>query len=72
MQKKQRIDEVLDSLEQERQRVDRDLQRLTTAAAYLGAVLAGLNHRPAKRLERVPASKTGHRAVRRRCDPRRR
>jgi hypothetical protein len=73
MQKKQRIDEVLDTLEQERQRVERDLQRLTAAAAYLGAVLAKLNHRPARSPGHVPTSKTGRRAVRRRrCDPRRR
>ena len=47
MQNEQRIDEVPNMLEQERQRVERDLQRLTAAATYLGAVLAELNHHPA-------------------------
>jgi len=68
---KQRIDEVLDTLEQERQRVERDLQRLTAAAAYLGTVLAKLNHRPVRKLEGLPARKIGRRTVRRRCDRRR-
>ena len=68
---KQRIDEVLDTLEQERQRVERDLQRLTAAAAYLGTVLARLNHRPVRKLEGLPTRKTGRRTIRRRCDRRR-
>ena len=34
-----RFNEVLDTLEQERQRVDEDLRRLTVAAAYLRAML---------------------------------
>jgi hypothetical protein len=68
---KQRIDEVLDTLEQERQCVERDLQRLTAAAAYLGTVLARLNHRPVRKLEAFPTRKIGLRTVRRRCDRRR-
>jgi hypothetical protein len=68
---KQRIDEVLDTLEQERQRVERDLQRLTAAAAYLGTVLARLNHRPVRKPEGFPTRKIGRRTLRRRCDRRR-
>ena len=67
---KQRIDEVLDTLEQERRRVERDLQRLTAAAAYLGTVLARLNHRPVSKLESITTRKIGRRTVRRRCDRR--
>ncbi|MBA3472312.1 MAG: hypothetical protein H0T57_03640 [Rubrobacter sp.] len=36
---RQRFSEVLDTLEQERQRVDEDLRRLVVAAAYLRAML---------------------------------
>jgi hypothetical protein len=36
---RQRFNEVLDTLEQERQRVDEDLRRLVVAAAYLRAML---------------------------------
>jgi len=36
---RQRFSEVLDALEQERQRVDEDLRRLVVAAAYLRAML---------------------------------
>jgi hypothetical protein len=51
---RQRFSEVLDTLEQERQRVDEDLRRLVVAAAYLRAML------PERRL----------RTRRRRCSPR--
>lgn len=37
--KRQRFSEVLDTLEQERQRVDEDLRRLVIAAAYLRTML---------------------------------
>jgi hypothetical protein len=40
----QRFDEVLDALNQERQRVDEDLRRLTAAAAYLRAYLPQRRH----------------------------
>jgi hypothetical protein len=36
---RQRFSEVLDTLEQERQRVDEDLRRLVIAAAYLRTML---------------------------------
>ena len=36
---RQRFSEVLDTLEQERQRVDEDLKRLVVAAAYLRTLL---------------------------------
>jgi hypothetical protein len=36
---RQRFEEALEALEQERQRVDEDLRRLTAAAAYLRALL---------------------------------
>jgi hypothetical protein len=49
----QRFNEVLDTLEQERQRVNENLRRLTVAAAYLRAML------PERRL----------RTRRRRCSP---
>jgi len=42
----QRFDEVFDTLDQERRRFDRELRRLTVAAAYLGTVLVGLCRRP--------------------------
>jgi hypothetical protein len=41
---RQRFDEVLDALKQERQRVDEDLKRLTAAAAYLRAYLPQRRH----------------------------
>ncbi len=44
---RQRFSEVLDTLEQERQRVDEDLRRLVVAAAYLRAMLP--EHRRARR-----------------------
>lgn len=53
--KRQRFDEVLDTLEEERRRVDEDLRRLAVVAAYLRTLL------PKRR--RVPP--------RRRCTPRR-
>jgi hypothetical protein len=53
---KQRFDEVLHELEQERRRVDEDLRPLTSVAAYLRALL------PQRR----------RRARRRRCTARRR
>jgi hypothetical protein len=51
-----RFDEVFDALEQERERFDEDLRRLTIAAAYLRSLL------PQRR----------RRARRGRCSPRRR
>ena len=39
-----RFDDVLYDLEQERQRVDEDLKRLTAAAAYLRAYLPQRRH----------------------------
>jgi hypothetical protein len=53
--KKERFDEVLCMLEQERKRFDEDLRRLTLAAAYLRAML------PERRVTR---------RRRRRCTPR--
>jgi hypothetical protein len=53
---RQRFDEVLDTLEVERRRVDEDLKRLAVVAAYLRTLLP-------RRRRRVPQ--------RRRCTPRR-
>ena len=53
---KQRFDEVLHELEQERQRVDEDLRRFAVVAAYLRSLLS-------PRRRRLPR--------RRRCTPRR-
>jgi hypothetical protein len=54
---KQRFDEVLHELEQERRRVDEDLRRFAVAAAHLRNLL------PPRRRSRLPR--------RRRCTPRR-
>ena len=69
----QRFDEVLGTLHQERQRVDKDLRRLAAVAAYLGAVLTKVSWYDC-------ATKPRHgsriksclrRTRRRRCSPRR-
>jgi hypothetical protein len=52
---KQRFDEVISELEEERQRVDEDLRRFAVAATYLRALLP-------RRRRRMPQ--------RRRCTPR--
>ena len=46
-----RFEEVLETLEKERQRFDEDLRRLTAAAAYLRALL------PARRRSRLPGGR---------------
>jgi hypothetical protein len=55
-----RFDEVLFMLEQERERFDEDLVRLTVAAAYLRALLLPERRRMRRRM------------LRRRCTPRQR
>jgi hypothetical protein len=57
---KQRFDEVLHELELERRRVDEDLSRLTSVAAYLRALLPQRRRRARRR-----------RCTARRCTPRR-
>ena len=46
---KQRFDEVLHELEQERQRVDEDLRRFAFAAAYLRSLLPSGRRLPRRR-----------------------
>jgi len=55
---KQRFDEVLRELEEERLRVDEDLRRFTVAAAYLRTLL-------------LPPRRRRRRSQRRCCTPRR-
>jgi hypothetical protein len=52
---KQRFDEVLCELEQERRRVDEDLRPLTSVAAYLRALLPEGRRRRARRRRRCTA-----------------
>ena len=46
---KQRFDVVLRELEQERQRVDEDLKRITAVAGYMRAMLPAGRHRRSRR-----------------------
>jgi len=46
---KQRFDEVISELEEERQRVDEDLRRFAVAAAYLRALLPNRRRMPQRR-----------------------
>lgn len=68
----QRFDEVLGTLHQERQRVDKDLRRLAAVAAYLGAVLTKVSWYDCTMKPRYGSRvKNGWRRTRRRrCTPR--
>jgi hypothetical protein len=49
MDTRQRFDEVLDALEEERRRVDEDLRRLAVVAAYLRTLLPRRRRVPKRR-----------------------
>jgi hypothetical protein len=70
---RQRFDEVLDTLHQERQRADKDLKRLAAVAVYLGALLTKVSwYDCATKPRHGLRFKSGWRRTRRRrCTPRR-